>query len=213
MANRVLIITSDAADAESLKDVLGQAEDGAFDTEWVTCLSAGLERLRAGYIDAILVDLFLSDSQGMATFDQLFAVVPQTPILTLHAADNQLLARETVQRGAQGHLSKDYFSNSLLPYSLRNIIQRKAVEESLFIERTRAEITLNSIGDAVISTDMAGNVDYLNTAAESMTGWLKEEACGYPIREVMRIINDKTYNPVINPIEVVLQQDKPMTSL
>ena len=211
MANRVLIITSDAADAESLKDVLGQAEDGAFDTEWVTCLSAGLERLRAGYIDAILVDLFLSDSQGMATFDQLFAVVPQTPILTLHAADNQLLARETVQRGAQGHLSKDYFSNSLLPYSLRNIIQRKAVEESLFIERTRAEITLNSIGDAVISTDMAGNVDYLNTAAESMTGWLKEEACGYPIREVMRIINDKTYNPVINPIEVVLQQDKPMT--
>ena len=52
----------------------------------------------------------------------------------------------------------------------RNIIQRKAVEESLFIERTRAEITLNSISDAVISTDMAGNIDYLNTAAENMTG-------------------------------------------
>ena len=155
----------------------------------VTCLSVGLERLRAGDIDAILVDLFLPDSQGIATFDQLFAIVPQTPILTLHATDNHMLAKEAIQRGAEGHLSKDYFSNNLVPYSLRNIIQRKAVEESLFIERTRAEITLNSISDAVISTDMAGNVDYLNTAAENMTGWLKEEAHGYPIRDVLQIIN------------------------
>lgn len=211
MAYRVLIITSDATDAKSLENVLSQSEDGAFDIEWVTCLSDGLERLRAGDIDAILVDLFLSDSQGIATFDQLFAVVPQTPILALHATDNHMLAKETMQRGAQGHLSKDYFSNSLVPHSLRNIIQRKAVEESLFIERTRAEITLNSISDAVISTDMAGNIDYLNTAAENMTGWLKEEARGYPIREVMRIINSETYNPASNPVELVLQQDKPMT--
>ncbi|MDO8895671.1 bifunctional diguanylate cyclase/phosphodiesterase [Nitrosomonas sp.] len=211
MAYRVLIITSDATDAKSLENVLSQSEDGAFDIEWVTCLSDGLERLRAGDIDAILVDLFLSDSQGIATFDQLFTVVPQTPILALHATDNHMLAKETMQRGAQGHLSKDYFSNSLVPHSLLNIIQRKAVEESLFIERTRAEITLNSISDAVISTDMAGNIDYLNTAAEKMTGWLKEEARGYPIREVMRIINSKTYNPASNPVVSVLQQDKPMT--
>ncbi|MBY0482998.1 EAL domain-containing protein [Nitrosomonas sp.] len=211
MANRILIITRDATDAESLMIVLGEAEDGAFDTEWVTCLSDGLERLQVGDIDAILVDLFLPDSQGIATFDQLFAAVPQTPILTLHATDNKMLAKETMLRGAQGHLSKDYFSNTLVPHSLRNIIQRKAIEESLFIERTRAEITLNSISDAVISTDMEGNIDYLNIAAENMTGWLKEEARGHPIREVMRISNGKTYNPVTNPVEVVLQQDKPMT--
>lgn len=211
MAYRVLIITSDATDAKSLENVLSQSEDGAFDIEWVTCLADGLERLPAGDIDAILVDLFLSDSQGIATFDQLFAVVPQTPIIALHATDNHMLAKETMQHGAQGHLPKDYFSNSLVPHSLRNIIQRKAVEESLFIERTRAEITLNSISDAVISTDMAGNIDYLNTAAENMTGWLKEEARGYPIRKVMRIINSETYNPVSNPVELVLQQDKPMT--
>ncbi len=210
MANRVLIITSDSIDAKSLDNVLSQAEDGAFDIEWVTCLSEGLARLRAGDFDAILVDLFLPDSQGIATFDQLFAVVPQTPILTLHAKDNHMLAKEAMQRGAQGHLSKDYFSNSLVPHSLRNIIQRKAVEESLFIERTRAEITLKSISDAVISTDMAGDVDYLNTAAENMTGWLNDEARGNPIRDVMRIVDGNTYNPVSNPVEFVLQHNKPM---
>lgn len=61
-----------------------------------------------------------------------------------------------MQCGAQGYLSKNYFSNSLVAYSLRNIIQRKVIEESLFIERIRAEITFNSISDVVISTNILG---------------------------------------------------------
>jgi len=210
MANRILIITNDAADAESLKNVLCQAKNNSFEIEWVTCLSDGLERLRAGGIDAILVDLFLPDSQGIATFDQLFAGAPQTPILTLHAVGDEILGEEAVQCGAQGHLPKNYFSNSLVAYSLRNIIQRKVIEESLFIERTRAEITLNSISDAVISTDMLGNVDYLNTSAERMTGWSKDEARGNPISRVMRIINSKTHDVTPNPVDLVLQLDQPM---
>lgn len=210
MANQVLLITSDASDAKSLKDLLGQAKDGSFDIEWVVRLSDGLERLRTGGIDAILVDLSLPDSQGIATFDELFSIAPQTPIWTLSAADNAMLATETVQRGAQGYLSKDHLSNDLVPQSLRNIIQRKAVEESLFIEKNRAEITLNSISDAVIGTDMSGNIDYMNVAAEGMTGWPREEARGHFISKVMRIIHGETHDPVLNPVEWVLQRDEVM---
>jgi diguanylate cyclase (GGDEF)-like protein/PAS domain S-box-containing protein len=210
MANHVLIITSDATDAKALKDVLGEAKDSSFDIEWVTRLYDGLERLRAGGIDAILVDLSLPDSQGIATFDKLFAIAPQTPIMTLSMTNNVMLASEAVQRGAQGYLSKDHFSNNLVPQSLRNIIQRKAVEESLFIEKNRAEITLNSISDAVIGTDMSGNVDYMNVAAEGMTGWPREEARGHPISEVMQIIHGETHDLAPNPIESVLQRDETM---
>ncbi|MCB1986763.1 MAG: diguanylate cyclase [Burkholderiales bacterium] len=210
MTNRVLIITSDITDAKSLKDVLSQAKDDAFEIEWVTRLCDGLERLRAGGIDAILVDLSLPDSQGIATFDKLFAIVPQTPILTLSMADNELLATEVVQRDAQGYLSKGHFSNILVPQSLRNIIQSKAVEESLFIEKNRAKITLNSISDAVIGTDMSGNVDYMNVAAEGMTGWSREEAHGHPISKVMQIIHGETHDPIFNPVEWVLQRDEVM---
>ena len=210
MTNRVLIVTADPDDARTLERVLGKAKDGPFAIEWVARLSDALERLRAGGIDAILADLSLPDSQGIETFDQLFAVTPQTPILTLSAVEDDALATEAVQRGAQGTLSKDHFGSSLVPQSLRNIIQRKAVEESLYLEKTRAEITLNSISDAVIGTDMSGNVDYLNVAAENMTGWTREEARGHPIAEVMQIINGTTRESERNPVELVLQLNRPM---
>jgi diguanylate cyclase (GGDEF)-like protein/PAS domain S-box-containing protein len=72
----------------------------------------------------------------------------------------------------------------------------------------RAELTLNSISDAVIGTDLQGNVDYLNTAGERMTGWSKEEASGHHISEVMPLINGDTREPVRNPLELVLELNK-----
>ncbi|HZX15861.1 MAG TPA: EAL domain-containing protein [Pseudomonas sp.] len=211
MANRVLIITGNTDDAATLEDVLNRAQDGPFLIEWVTSLARALERLethRKEPIDAIMVDLDLPDSQGMDTFDQLFALASSIPILTLSALEDDQQTWDAIQRGAQGCLSKGHFSSYLVPQSLRNIIQRKAVEEALFVEKARALLTLNSISDAVISTDLQGNVDYLNNAAEQMTGWLLEEAQGRPIDEVMRLVNDKTRETVPNPIFKVLQQDE-----
>lgn len=210
MANRILIVTGNADDAKTLEKVLGNARDGLFTVEWVTELSAGLARLRAGGVDAVIADLSLADSQGIDTFDQLFAAAPHTPIVTLSAEDDEALTTMSVQRGAQGYLSKSNLDSYLTPQSLHNLIQRKAVEETYFLEKARAEITLNSISDAVIGTDMTGNVDYLNIAAECMTGWSREEARGYPIGEVMRIIDGASREPKPNPIELVLQRNKPM---
>lgn len=210
MANRVLIVTGNADDAKTLEKVLGNARDGLFTVEWVTQLSAGLARLRAGGVDAVIADLSLADSQGIDTFDQLFAAAPHTPIVTLSAADDEALTTMSVQRGAQGYLSKSNLDSYLTPQSLHNLIQRKAVEETYFLEKARAEITLNSISDAVIGTDMTGNVDYLNIAAECMTGWSREEARGHPIGEVMRIIDGASREPKPNPVELVLQHNTSM---
>jgi PAS domain S-box-containing protein len=158
----------------------------------------------------MLVDMSLPDSKGIATLDRLFSITPKMPVLVLVESDNDMLATEMVLRGAQGFLVREHFNNNLIPQTLCNIIQRKNAEESLFIEKNRAEITLNSISDAVISTDMLGNVNYMNIAAESMTGWPREEAHGHPICKVMQIINDKTHDPVPNPIDWVLKRDEAM---
>lgn len=206
--NRVLIITGSASDAKTLSDVLDNASDGPYTVEWVLFLTDALQRLVKRDVDAILVDLMLADSQGIATFDQLFAAVPHIPIMTLSAVDDERLATLAVEHGAQGYLSKGHFESYLVPQSLRNIIQRKAVQENVFIEKARAEVTLNSISDAVIGTDMDGNVDYLNAAAESMTGWPRDEARGQPISTVMRIINGATRDVRPNPIEQVLEKDE-----
>lgn len=206
----ILVVTGNASDAKILGNVLSNASDGPYAVEWVTLLADALHRLKKQDVDAILIDLSLADSQGIATFDQLFAVVPQIPIMTLSALEDERLATLAVEHGAQGYLSKGHFESYLVPQSLRNIIQRKAVQESIFIEKARAEITLNSISDAVIGTDMEGNVDYLNAAAETLTGWPRDEAKGQPISTVMRIISGATRDVRPNPIELVLQKDEPV---
>ncbi len=210
MTNRVLIITAADTDAKVLEEVLSNARDETFIIERLSRLSDGLERLKTGGIDVIMADLYLPDGRGIETFDKLFAVAPHTPIMMLSAMDDETLAMEAVRRGAQGYLSKGHFGSYLVPQSLRNIIQRKTVEATFFIEKARAEITLNSISDAVIGTDMSGNVDYLNIAAEGMTGWSREEARGRPIGEVMMIIDGSSRVLEPNPTELVLQHNKTM---
>jgi len=202
--NRVLIISSHSDDVRILKRVLGRARDGPFAVESVATLAAGLERIALGGIDAMLVNLALPDRQGLSAFECLHAAAPQTPIVTLCATGNEAEAIEAVQRGAQGYLSKGFFSNALLPQSLRNIIQRKAVEEKLYIAQTRAEITLNSIGDAVLSTDVRGSIDYLNAAAEHLTGWTLEEARDQPSTAVLHLLDGVTRQPAPDPINAVL---------
>ena len=209
MANRILLITSNNHDAATLESALEKAQDGPFAIEWVTRLALAQERLQAPQhvaIDAILVDLELPDSTGLATFTALFALAPGIPIMTISDLDDWQTA-EAIRHGAQGSLSKGYFDSSLVPQALRNIILRKAVEESLFVEKARLAITLNSISDAVIGTNLQGNVDYLNSAAEKMTGWQLDDAQGKPIDSVMCLVNDKTREPVSNPIFKVLKED------
>ena len=92
--NTILIITDNDTDAKLLHDVLTQANEDTFNIEWVKHLSSGLERLRAGAVDAVLVDLSLPDSQGIATLDKLFAVSSQIPIIPLCTTNNEILRAE-----------------------------------------------------------------------------------------------------------------------
>lgn len=86
----------------------------------------------------------------------------------------------------------------------------RAVEDALFEERERAQVTLNSIGDAVLATDLTGHVSYLNLAAERMTGWSLEEALGCPLAEVFRIIDGGTRQVATNPVLTAIAEDRVM---
>jgi diguanylate cyclase (GGDEF)-like protein/PAS domain S-box-containing protein len=207
-ANTVLIVSDDAADAKLLEDTLATVRDGPFVTEWVRHLSDAVNRLDKHGVDIILVDLFLPDSHGLVTFDVLFKVSPPIPIMTLCNEEYEPLAMEAVQRGAQGFLSKGHFQNSLVPQALRNIIQRKKVEEALFVERERSRVPLESIGDGVLSTDVAGDVTYMNAEAERMTGWSRDEALSRPVAEVLHLIDGGTRQPARNPVEMVIVHGK-----
>jgi diguanylate cyclase (GGDEF)-like protein/PAS domain S-box-containing protein len=204
----ILLIDNDPAAAGQVGAALGAAGTGAFEVEWVRALSKGLERLSQKGIAAVLLDLSLADSQGIETFDKLFAAAPDVPILILGGDVQEALAKEAVSRGAQDYLLPGHLDSYSLPRALRNAIERKFVEDALYVEKERALVTLNSIGDAVLCTNISGKITYLNLVAEKMTGWLRAEAIGKPLAEVFRIIDGGTRQTARDPMEMAVEQNK-----
>jgi diguanylate cyclase (GGDEF)-like protein/PAS domain S-box-containing protein len=83
----------------------------------------------------------------------------------------------------------------------------EAVQAQQMIEaRERAVGTLDSIGDAVISNDSAGNVIYLNALAERLTGWSRAEAVGRPLHQVFAIVDDGVRESVVTPLQSAMQR-------
>jgi diguanylate cyclase (GGDEF)-like protein/PAS domain S-box-containing protein len=223
---RNILLISDAPDAGAVRDALINSGDSPFKVEWVRSRADGIERLTsrsarratnaettaphrksAGDVVAVLVDLFLPDSSGLDTFAQVFRAAPQIPILILTAAQHEDVARLAVRQGAQDYFLKDHLDGHLLPKTLRTIIERAASAEALYEEQERARVTLDSIGDAVISTDLWGRVTYLNAVAERITGWTRSEASGRHVDEVFRAVGGATGEDVRNAMELAVRED------
>jgi diguanylate cyclase (GGDEF)-like protein/PAS domain S-box-containing protein len=205
---KILLIENDPATAEEILLALTVAGAGSFDVEWVHQLSEGLQLLKKENIAAVLLQLSLPDSLGIKTFDKLFTAAPDIPILILGGDQNEALAKEAVGRGAQDYLLPGHLDSYSLPRALRNAIERKAVEDALFVEKERAVVTLNSIGDAVLCTDISGKITYLNLVAETMTGWCREEAIGKPLAEVFQIVDGATHKTARDPMEMAVEQNR-----
>lgn len=87
---------------------------------------------------------------------------------------------------------------------LRDVTVRKEAEEALFQEKELAQITLASIGDAVITTNADGRVNYVNPVAERLTGWPMDEAKGLPLEQVFRTVHQHSRQPLDTPVARVL---------
>src|SRR5580658_2275607 len=203
----VLLIASDADATARVLGELGSVTEERFQVEWVTELSRGIERVCDGGVRAAVLELNLPDSKGVETFDKLFQAVPGVPILILSDADTEGEARQAVQRGAQDYLLKEQFDGYRLRLTVRTMIDRWAAQ-AVCRENALATITLDSIGEGVVRTDISGNVTYLNGFAEKMSGWFREEALGRPIADVLRLIDSVSGAVLPNAVVIVTQGDK-----
>jgi len=214
MPQTVLLIHDDGAKAKRVKEALFNSSDGFFSVKWVERCSEAVQRLRRDRkerIAAILVNLFLPDSQGLETFDRIFQISPDVPILVLTSLENEDAAKLAVQRGAQDYLLEDHLDSPLLPKALRNMLERTSNAEALFREKERAQVTLDSIGDAVVCTDVLGKVTFLNPTAEALTGWRMEEALGRPFIQVFQIIDVLDHRRAVDPMASVIKTNKPLS--
>ncbi len=87
---------------------------------------------------------------------------------------------------------------------VRDVTERKKYEDALFNEKERALVTLQSIGDAVITTDREGRIEYMNPVAETLTGYQLQEVAGRTLDRAFKIIDETTREPAVNPIDACL---------
>ena len=92
--------------------------------------------------------------------------------------------------------------------TLADITERKRAELQLADEKEKAQVTLQSIGDAVITADADGRIEYLNPVAESLTGWATAEVAGRPVAEIIGLLAEATRQPIDNPILRCLREGR-----
>lgn len=211
MPVNLLLITANPDDERAVGEALGAESDTAFRVQCIARLPEDLGWLRESGTTVVLLDLLLPDVEGIGALNRLLAAVPQVPILVFGDAGDEGLARQALQRGALDFLPRSHLDSYSLPRALRNIIERKAAEEALFLEKERAQVTLDSIADAVLCIDAAGNVTYLNSVAESLLGWSREEAGGRPLNDVFLLVDGTTRrSPARNPLALAMERNAPV---
>jgi|GEM_PF-3089262 len=131
----------------------------------------------------------------------------QDKIVEIQTMQDALIqARNELEVRVQDRTMELAASNEMLRDEIE---ERSLIQNTLAAEKERLKVTLHSIGDGVISTDIHGNIVMLNPVAAQLTGCAsEEEAAGRPLSEVFNIVNEKTGEPCQNPVEKVLSTGK-----
>jgi diguanylate cyclase (GGDEF)-like protein/PAS domain S-box-containing protein len=208
----VLVIEGNAVDARLISKALTNGMPNALAIECVTRLHSALERIRQGGVRALILDIELPHGQGVAIFEGVLCAAPHLPILILSGMENESIARQAVERGAQDYILKSQLQAFRLRRAVHRMIERNADEEKTLLRQQCAELTLSCTGDAVLISDSAGRVTHLNAAAELLTGWPREEAVGRALDEVFQTIDCTTRQPVSEPIAAETDKNAPETA-
>lgn len=201
----LLLIEPAFAHGPSVHPLLSQATD-VLRVERVTTLEAGLAFLSRQTVNAVLLDLSIPSAQDLSAIEQLTAAAPSVAILLLTRGVDQALARRAIARGATDYVVTDQLDTRTLCTVIAMMFERRAAERQRFVELERADVTLDSIGDAVLTTDLAGHVTYLNGEAEALTGWTRAEAFARPLFEVLDITDASTGQLAPDPSRLAISQ-------
>jgi diguanylate cyclase (GGDEF)-like protein/PAS domain S-box-containing protein len=206
----LLMVEDNLGDARLLREMF--KEQGSHNTELthVECMRDAEQHLETNAVDIIVLDLGLSDAQGLEAIRRAHGVAPHVPLVVLTNLDDELLAAQALQEGAQDYLIKGQIDARGLLRALRYAVERKIMEEALFAEKERAQVTLKCIGDAVACTDSSGDITFLNLVAEQMTGFALGKAAGRPMAEIFKILDASSRETVPNLMEMAVRQNRTM---
>ena len=210
----ILLIESNPIDAETIWAALTCVEGSPYQLDCTHSLAEGTEFLRQmeHAIDIVMVDLASVENVSSNPVQQILLAAPHARILVV--GEDESYAQEAIAKGAHEFLPKSQIHTYWLPRAMRYLAQQKeqdliikAQEKALNEEKARANVALNSIGDAILTTDSVGDIIYMNHAAEILIGCARENALGRPLAETFKIINRNTRVTAPNPALFAIEKN------
>ncbi len=190
-SNKILLIEDNPGDARLLQEMLAEIRDISFELDWVDRLSTGLERLAAGGIDVVLLDLSLPDSQGFETFAKARSQASETPIILLTGLNDEMMAIRVAQEGAQDYLIKGQVDSNLLKRSMRYAIARKRTERALREAKDYTDNIIGSMIDSLIVFNPDMTIRKVNQATLDLLGYKEDELVG---RQCGILFDEESFN-------------------
>ncbi len=178
----ILLIEDNPTDARYIELLVEELDDGQYELVHVWDLAAGLEQISQESVDVVLLDLNLPDSLGLDTVRTLHSAAPSVPIVVLTATNEDQMAVQALQLGAQDYLPKDGIEPSLLVRSVRYAIERKRLTERAHAH-LKAEQLIASLSSILIGVDEKGRVTRWNECAADTFGIPSRTVHGRPLRE------------------------------
>ncbi|MGE5655602.1 MAG: PAS domain S-box protein [Actinomycetota bacterium] len=177
----ILLIEDHQDDVELIEELLFTTKSKQ-ELELTTAVRVkeAIELLQQESFDVMLLDLDLPDSQGIETITQVSEYSAQTPIVVLTSHNDEELAVQSIQAGAQDYLVKRRIDSSTLIRCLRYAIERHQSQKALQQSEEKYRSVVESISEVIFQTDVAGNWLFLNPAWTEITGFTVSESLGVP---------------------------------
>lgn len=172
-AYRLLLVEDSPADADLVRDLLEEAGEPAFEFTRVERLAAALRSLQQEAFDAVLLDLGLPDSQGLATLRRFQEETGPLAVIVLTGQEDAELGTRAIQLGAQDFLPKAELTPALIGRTLRYAIERQRSASELRLMAAAFES-----GQAILITDVEGRIQRVNDAFTRITGYSEGEVVG-----------------------------------
>ncbi|MBI3188309.1 MAG: EAL domain-containing protein [Gammaproteobacteria bacterium] len=201
--NKILIIDDDADYVEAQQEFL---QDNGYRTIVARSEAEAKQIILSDDIHVSLVDIRLGKEYGVSLVHELKEIKPDLICIMVTAYVSLPAAVDAIKQGAFEYLAKPINPESLLATLERAFTlikahnERDIAREALQREQDRAQVTLDAIADGVISTDVNARVEYMNPAAERMTGWMLGIARGISIDKIVCLRNEENEKVVDNPV-------------
>ena len=170
--------------------------------------------LQGGFLEGFQVEVIKKDGSIVSIEINACPIIKEKKIIGSQGVARDVTERNRVERELhtyRTHLEELVEKRTVELKQIneklqKEISEREIIEKSLSAEKERLSVTLRSIGDGVIATDVDGTVVLINEVAELLTGWNQEEAVGKPLETVFTIVNERTRQVCESPVEKVLSK-------